>query len=60
LETKLRKLADNLLYSEPAQAMKAVERALVMAIDDIEAHAEIFLADPASTVAQEKLSEAVE
>ena len=33
--TKLRKLADNLLYSEPAQAPQAVERALAMTIDDL-------------------------
>ena len=54
--TKLRKLADNLLYSEPAQASKAVERALEMTLDDLEARADLFISDPASVSA---LSEAV-
>jgi hypothetical protein len=56
---KIRKLADNLLYSEPAQAPKAVERALAMTIDDLEARAEIFIAEP-SAAAAEALSGAAE
>jgi hypothetical protein len=44
--TKLRKLADNLLYSEPADAPKAIERALAMAIDDLEARAELCMSNP--------------
>lgn len=55
---KLRKLSDNLLYSEPAQAPKSVERALAAAIDDLGARAELFLSDPASVSALDALSEA--
>ena len=58
--TKLRKLGDNLLYSEPAQAPNAIERALTMAIDDLEARAEHFLTDPTSAQAHTALSEAVD
>jgi len=49
--TKLRKLADNLLYSEPTQAPKQIENALLMAIDVLEARTELFLTDPASITA---------
>ena len=58
--TKLRKLADNLLYSEPGQAPSAVERALTTAIDDLEARAELFLGDPSSVTAHAALSEAAD
>jgi hypothetical protein len=58
--TKLRKLADNLLYSEPAQAPKAVERALAMTIDDLEARAELFLSDPSSSVALSEAADAAD
>jgi hypothetical protein len=57
---KLRKLADNLLYSEPAQAPKAVERALTLSIDDLEARLEIFLSDPKSVSGLNALSEAAD
>jgi hypothetical protein len=58
--TKLRKLADNLLYSEPPQAPKAVERALAMTIDDLEARGELFLSDPSSTAALLKAADAAD
>jgi hypothetical protein len=59
--TKLRKLADNLLYSEPADAPPAIERALTMAIDDLEARAEIFIADPDPSIpTRTALSDAVD
>jgi len=58
--TKLRKLADNLLYSEPAQAPQAVERALAMTIDDLEARGELFLSDPASVSALLEAADAVD
>ena len=57
---KLRKLVDNLLYSEPSQAPNAVERALSMAIDDLEARAELFLTNPESAKATEALHEATD
>ena len=57
---KLRKLVDNLLYSEPSQAPNAVERALGMAIDDLEARAELFLTNPESAKAGEALHEAMD
>ena len=59
--TKLRKLADNLLYSEPSQAPKAVERALTLSIDDLEARAGMFIAAPdPSMQVREALSEAAD
>ncbi|MDR1978512.1 MAG: hypothetical protein LBQ42_07245 [Synergistaceae bacterium] len=59
--TKLRKLADNLLYSEPAQAPKPVERALTLSIDDLEARAEMFMADTEPSISvREELSEAAD
>ena len=57
---KLRKLADNLLYAEPAQAPNAMERALVMSIDDLEARAELYLTDTTSTQASDALSKAAD
>jgi hypothetical protein len=57
--TAMKKLADNLLYSEPAQAPKAVERALSMTIDDMEARAEIFLSSPDSRQSEKELADAV-
>ena len=53
-------LADDLLYSEPAQAPNAAEHALSMAIDDLEARAELFMADPASASALETLLSAAD
>ena len=58
--TKLRKLADNLLYSEPAQAPKATERALAMTIDDLEARAELFLSDPTNVSALMEAADAAD
>jgi hypothetical protein len=58
--TKLRKLADNLLYSEPAQAPNAVERALSMAIDDLEARGELFMSDPGSSDALSDAADAAD
>ena len=58
--TKLRKFADNLLYSEPAQAPNAVERALAMAVDDLEARVELFLTNTTSAQARDALSEAAD
>jgi hypothetical protein len=56
--TAIKKLADNLLYSEPAQAPKAVERALSMTIDDMEARLEIFLSAPDSQQSRKELADA--
>ena len=59
--TKLRKLADNLLYSEPAQAPAAVERELDRSMDELEGIVKIFMADAGPDLSvRGALSEAVD
>ncbi|MDR1732402.1 MAG: hypothetical protein LBR61_09965 [Synergistaceae bacterium] len=41
--TPLRKLADNLLYSEPTQASKGVEAALTRTLDEVQVKGELLL-----------------
>ena len=59
--TKLRKLADNLLYAEPSQAPAAVEHELTTSIEELEGIIRIFIADAGPDLSvRGALSEAVD
>ena len=59
--TELRKLADDLFYSEPAQAASAAERELAKSMDELEGIVPIFMSDAGSELSvRGALSEAVD
>jgi hypothetical protein len=51
----LRKLADNLLYSEPTQAPKGVEAALSRALDEVQVRGELLLSSPGPSANEDLL-----